>query len=224
MTDREQLELAARAAVELKNRQYAADPLLWCMEQVQTQDEATQQLLRFPVDKVYLEDLFHVLQTKQMVAIPKSRRMFVSWAISMYFLHKIRFFPHWNVYWQSLTEEKAAYIVDQRCRLVEDHIDPLFQKPYKAIRTKTGSVGKLTFLESQSYMLAIPQGDDQIRSLTPSALVMDECDFQPEAHKALKAALSTVEKKSQIILVSTSDGPGLPLANICKDIGFLRFQ
>ena len=41
---------------------------------------------------------------------------------------------------------------------------------------------------------------------------------------ALTAAMATVEKSAKIILVSTSDGPGQPLADICKEVGLVRFE
>lgn len=221
MDDRD-LVLAARAAIEIKNREYADDPYAWARERVKTQDEATQRLEMFP-DWDYIKDLYECLNEEQMVVIPKSRRMFVSWAVSIYFLHRIRYHPHNAVYWQSLTEERAAYIVDQRCALVENNLEGLWRKKYKPIKTKSGLIGKIVYEETGSYMLAIPQGDDQIRSLTPSALVCDEMDFQPEAQAALKAALSTVEKNMTMVLVTTSNGPNHPVADICKGVGFTRF-
>ncbi len=220
---RERLEIAARAAVELKSRQYADDPWLWATEQVKTKDEATQKLLPFP-DKEYVKDMFHCLNTESMIAIPKSRRMFASWGVSTWLLHRIRFHPYVAAYWQSLQESRAAFVVDQRMKFVEDNLPVIYRKEYTAIKTKSGLVGKLEFKDTGSSVFAIPQGDDQIRSYTPSILVMDECDFQPESYSALKGALATVEKNAKIILISTSDGPGKPLSDICREVGLVRFQ
>jgi len=220
--DRNALERAALAALELKNRVYRDNPYLWAVERVRTKDEASQAKLPFP-DKPYIQDLFHALDTEQKIAVPKSRRMFASWGVATWVLHRIRYHSYSSVYWQSLQEAKSAFVVDERIKFIEDNLDPMYQKKYVSTKTKTGLVGKLAFPDTESYVLAIAQGGDQIRSFTPSVLVIDECEFQPESHDALKAALATVEKESKIILVSTSDGPGKPLATICKDIGFLRF-
>jgi len=220
---RDELERAARAALELKNRIYLNDPYLWACEQVYTKDEATQTKLNFP-DKPYIKDLFHALDTEQKILVPKSRRMFASWGVSTWVLHQVRFRQYVAAYWQSLQEAKAAYVVDERIKFIEDNLEPLHRRRYEAIKTKSGLVGKLTYPEMDSYVLAIAQGGDQIRSFTPSILVIDECDFQPEAHDALKAALATVEKNSKIILVSTSDGPGKPLGEICTANNLIRFE
>ena len=159
-----------------------------------------------------------------MLAIPKSRRMFATWLVSLWCLYKARYSACHAIYWQSETETKAAFVVDQRCKYVEDNIAPLFRREYEAIKTKSGMVGKLAFKKTGSYILAIPQGDSQIRSYTPSILVGDEIEFQPEAHLALKAALATVEKSAQIILLSSSNGPSGVLAGICDEVGFTRFK
>lgn len=222
--DREELERAALAAIELKNRQFKEDFWTWCVEQVKTSDEATQKTLPFPVEREYLLDLAWLLQHENKIAIIKSRRMFVSWMLALYSMWRARFFPHNAVFFQSETESKSAYIVDKRIKFVEQQIPPLFQKPYDELRTKSGLVGRVTYRETGSYVWAIAQGDSQIRSYTPSVLIMDECEFHAEGAQALAAALATVEKSAQIILISTSNGPGKPLAGICKDVGFTKYD
>jgi DNA-binding MurR/RpiR family transcriptional regulator len=69
----------------------------------------------------------------------------------------------------------------------------------------------------------VPQGDAVLRTYTPTILVMDECDFQPEAHAALAAALPFAEKNAKIILITTSAGPQGVVAEIAKTIGFESF-
>lgn len=222
--DREALEYAALAAIELKNREYKESFWKWCVEQVKTSDEATQKELPFPSERGYLKDLAELLQNEQKIAIIKSRRMFVSWMLALYSQWRTRFYPHNAVFFQSETESKSAYIVDKRIKFVEEQISPLFRKAYDELRTKSGLVGRITYRETGSYVWAIAQGDSQIRSYTPSVLIMDECEFHAEGAQALAAALATVEKSAQIILISTSNGPGKPLANICKEVGFTRYK
>lgn len=222
--DRETLERAALAAIEMKNREYKDDFWKWCVEQVKTSDEATQKLLPFPSERTYLQDLAWMLQHEQKIAIIKSRRMFVSWMLALYSQWRARYFPHNAVFFQSETESKSAYIIDKRIKFVEENIHPLFRKAYDELRTKSGLVGRITYRETGSYVWAIAQGDSQIRSYTPSVLIMDECEFHAEGAQALAAALATVEKSAQIILISTSNGPGKPLANICKEVGFSRYE
>lgn len=220
-TTEELLEEQLSYQAEVLNRLYSKDPWQWAVDCVHTQDEATQKLTPFPADKLYVRDLFCALDEEQRLVIPKSRRMFVSWAVATWVLHRIRFYPFNAVYWQSLDETKAAYVVDSRIKFMEDNLDPMFRRKYQAVKTKTGQVGKLIF--DSSFVLAIPQGDDKIRSFTPSILVCDEIEHQPEGPDAVKAALSTVEKDAKIILIGTSDGPGKPIAKICEGVGFYNY-
>lgn len=219
---RDDLVAAALAAVEVQNRVYSNSFSRWLFEQVKTQDEASQQLLRFP-DKEYLKDLARALETEQMVVIPKSRRVMASWILAAYAHWKVRFHKHTAVFFQSLTESKAAYIVDQRIKLIEDSLEPIFKREYEGLKTKTGLVGKLTFKDTGSFVQAIPQGDDVIRSYTPSLLICDEIDFMPEGHLAVNAAMSTVEKASQIVLITTSNGPSGVVGKICKTANFQKW-
>jgi len=221
---RDDLEFATLAQVELLNREYAEDFYLWCVDLVRTSDEATQQLLAFPSDKAYLKDLAYILQHEPRVAIPKSRRMFVSWLVSLYCQWKARFHPHNAIFFQSDTESKSAYITDKRIKFVEDNLDPLFRKDYEVLKTKSGLVGRITYKSTGSYVWAIASGDSQIRSYTPSVLVMDEIEFHGEGAASMAAALATIEKKAQIIVISTSNGPGKPLAQICAGAGFNRWK
>lgn len=223
MSNRIDLELAALAAVEIQNRKYAADPWLWATQCVYTQDEASQKLRRFPFDKVYLKDVFQVLEEKNMIVLPKSRRMFISWALAIWALWRIRYHPYNAIYWQSLQESKAAYVIDSRIKFVEDNLEPVWRRTYTPTKTKTGLVGKIEFDDTHSFALGIAQGADQIRSFTPSVLICDEIEHQPEGHAAVTAALSTIEKNAKIILIGTSDGPGKPIASLCRDVGFYSF-
>lgn len=222
-THRELVEHQALAAIELANRMYADNFYDWCVEKVKTSDEATQTMLPFP-DWAYIKDAAWVLQNESRLAIPKSRRMFVSWLVALYCQWRARYHPHNAIFFQSETEAKSAYIVDKRIKFVEDNMPPLWRKDYDMLRTKSGLVGRITYQETGSYIWAIAQGDSQIRSYTPSILVMDEVEFHDEGAQALNAALATIEKSAQIILISTSNGPGRPLSSICEGAGFTRWK
>jgi len=193
------------------------------MGELLTQDEATQTMLGWP-DKDLLHDLIWVFNHEKAVFIPKSRRMMVSWTMAAWAIYKARFFPHHAIFIQSETEEKAAFITDKRCAYLENNLrEPLLRRKYKPIRTHQGLIGRITYETTGSYVWAIPQGDDVIRSFTFSILIMDESEFQPEGQKALVSALPILEKGAQLIVASTSNGPQGILADVCRDIGFVKF-
>lgn len=205
------------------DRDYAQDPWLWLTEQVWTQDEASGKKLRWP-EKEYLKELVDALNRERLLAIPKSRRMMATWCVAAWCAHRARYQRHQAIFIQSESESKAAFVVDQRCKFIEDNLDaPELRRPYLPHRTSEGLVGKLDYIRTSSYLNAIAQGGEKIRTYTPSVLVMDEVDFQPEAHDALTAALPAIEKGAHLVLISTSNGPSGVLAQLCSEISFTRF-
>jgi hypothetical protein len=218
--------LAQLASQILKEKEvYPNDPWSWACEQVVTIDEASQQIRPWPQWE-YLHDIFDVLQEPEthIVGIPKSRRMFVSWALATWCVWRARYHEANAILWQSETEDKAALTTDKRMLWLEQHLKtPEFRQQPATIKTTKGMVAQLTY-PNGSWIRAVPQGGDVVRAYTPSVLVMDECDFQPQAQQAYTAALPFAEKNAKIILVSSSNGPGHPLANLCKSVGLRRWS
>lgn len=203
---------------------YAKDCWRWLREQVWTIDEASQVSARWP-DKDYLHDMVRVIDGEQMIAFPKSRRMMATWLLAAWAVHKARYFPNFAIFWQSLNEDRAAWAIDQRCKYIEDNIQPEpYRRSYASIKTSGGYVGKMTYRLTGSSIRAVPQGADALRSFTPSVLVMDESEQQPEAHAALTAAIPFVEKGAKLVLIGTSNGPLGVMAGIAKEIGFTSYS
>lgn len=219
------LEEAAVANLLLKERRYSRDPWLWLTEEVMTIDETTREILPWPAHKLYTKDLLTILQHERLVAIPKSRRMMVSWLVAAWVLWNIRFKPHCAVFWQADKEEHAAHVLDWRIKFMEDHlVTEALRKPYVTHRTEGGLVGKIEFLDTKSYCRAIPQGSRAVRSYTFSIMVMDESEFQQEASDAYAAAVPIAEKGAQLIIMSSSNGPNGILSKMCQEVGFTRFS
>ena len=226
LTPDEQRELYELQLTTLDAR-YRGDIHAWLEEQVWTIDEAGAEVLRFPTreEKPYIHELIDYVDEYPRPVIPKSRRVLVSWAVAAYGVHRIRYFEANAVYWQSLNVEKAAYIVGRRMAWIEDHLeDPELRRPFRAHRVSSGDIGRMEYLGTQSYAVGIPQGADAVRSFTGTILVMDEIDFQPEGREALTAALPMVEKAAKLILITSSAGPRGVVAEICREIGFVRFS
>ena len=227
--DRAALIEEIRIRRELKDREYAKDCKLWAYEQVQTLDEATQRVRPWPQDKPYLDELLDLYEDpgEPLIALPKSRRLMATYSVALWATWRARYHPHNAIFVQSDKEEKSAFFIDQRCKFIEDHlVDRWVNKPYRSIRTKDGMVGRMTYEGTGSYIVGVAQGADKIRSYTASALIMDECEFQAEAHAALTAAIALMEsaKDAKLILISTSNGPGGIMAGICKEAGFVKWS
>lgn len=212
---------------EIADREYAASCQLWAAEQVRTVDEATQTVRHWPQDKPYLAELFDLYEEEQLIALPKSRRLMVTWSVALWATWRARYYPYNAIYIQSDKEEKSAYFTDKRCKFLEDHlVDDWCRRPYDSIKTSKGMVGRITYPDTASYIVAVAQGADMIRSYTASAIIMDESEFQESAHAALTAMIALIEsnKNVKLILISTSNGPGGVLAGICREVGFVKWS
>lgn len=221
LTDEEQTELLVLLDAE-HDAQLARDPWAWACE-TRTKDEADGKIKPFPRDP-YLRDFFAVLAHRQLICVPKSRRMKVTWAVAAFCTHRARYNSTTAVFWQADNEDKAAFVVQERCAFLEDSLPAELRRPTHAIRTAKGMIGRLNWTDGRGgYIWGVPQGDSILRTYTPTILVMDEVDFQPEAHAALAAALPFVEKSAKLILITTSAGPSGVVAEIAKSMGFESF-
>jgi len=224
VTDLASLQKSALAAVTRHDDVYAKDPWRFFCEQVNTVDEATQQRLPWPQDKPRLQELCEVIQAENMVAVPKSRRMMVSWLIAAWSCWRARYHPNNLILIQSEVESKSAYILDARICYIEDNLrQSAYFRKYDSWKTKVGSVGKIKYQTTRSEIVAIPQGADTVRAFTFSALIMDECEFMQEGPQSYAAAMSQVEKGAKIIIVSTSNGPAGVIAGLARECGFTRW-
>jgi hypothetical protein len=216
--------MLAAALLEQIDRRYAKDLWAWCCDQVMTIDEASQMTRLWP-ERQYLKELLAAFQECRLLAIPKSRRMFVSWGLAAACAWSARYHAAHAIMWQSETENKAAFVVDKRCKWIEEHLrEPMLRRAFAEIKTSEGQVGRMTYDRTGSWILAVAQGPNVFRSYTPSIVVMDECEFQPQAELAVAAALPFAEKGAKLVLVSSSNGPIGPIASICREIGFVRFS
>lgn len=213
---------AAQVLLAAQEDEYRLDAWKWATEQVRTIDEASSSERSFP-DWEYLHDLFDALKTVKKLALPKSRRMFVSWAVSTFLLHRIRYWKNVAGFIQSETETKSAYLIDKRMKWIEDHLSPLYRRPYEATRGVGGMVTTMTYAGTGSYAKALAQGADAFRAYTPTFVFLDEIEFMERGHESFVAALPFAEKDCQIVLCSSSGGPHGVLADMARSAGFTRF-
>lgn len=222
LSEQQQLS-AAQQIIALRDAEYAKSAWVWASEQVMTKDEASAEVRPWPADKVYLHDLFDAMEASPKLAVAKSRRMFVSWAVATFLTHRIRYRKHYAGFVQSATEDKSAFIVDQRMKFIEDNLPQIYRREYTANKTVQGKVGTITYTRTGSYGKAIAQGGDAFRAYTPTFVFMDEIEFMERGHESFVSVLPFSEKNCQIILASSSNGPHGVLADMARSAGFVRF-
>lgn len=188
--------------------QFRSDPWLFMKHCVWTIDEVDQKnpIKRYPAHLMYLYFIVSVLKRYKKVAIPKSRRMTVSWTIIAFatwevIFHKGRFWP-----FLSKKEENAKELVS-RAEFIIKHIPPEMISPELLPKIKNDKMQSsppvLEFPEIYSKIQGFPQGGDQLRQYGCSGILEDECAFQEESEEAYTAAEPTIKGGGRMIKVSS---------------------
>lgn len=195
-------------------RRYREDPWAFLTECVYTLDQVDKEnpIKRYP-DKEYLRLFVRLWAKYPLLAVPKSRRMTMSWTLIGLFLwdtifHKGRFQA-----FVSKKEDDANELV-LRAKFILDNLDPQ-RIPRELIPTYSSKFCVLEFPEIQSKIQGFPQGADQLRQFTFSGIFGDECAFWEYAREFYSASFPTIEGGGRMSLVS-SPAPGF-FKNLCYD-------
>lgn len=193
---------------------YKNDPWKFLTECVFTRDAVDQlnPVKMFP-DYDYLKYFTYIWLNKKRIAVPKSRRMTMSWTCIALTLWDCIFHPGREWAFASKKEDDAAELV-ARAQFIFRKIPP--DKIPKALLPTimggkmTKSPPRLEFdfgNENTSYIYGSAMGADQLRQFTFSGIFGDECAFWPEAEEFYTGAKPTTDGGGRMVLVS-SRSPG----------------
>lgn len=195
-------------------KRYRDNPWDFITECVFTLNEVNKDapIQNFP-NKEYLKLYTKLWQKYPLMAIPKTRRMTMSWmTISLYvwetIFHRGRFTA-----FVSKKEEDADFLV-KRAKFIVDHIDRT-KFPEELIPKYTDKYCHLEFPELNSKIQGFPQGADQLRQFTFSGIFGDESAFWENAEKFYGASFPTIDGGGKMTLVS-SPAPGF-FKKLCFD-------
>lgn len=233
-SDPQMLTAAARLELATRERElrYRTDPWAFVAECVQTLDQITGETKPVPpkAHLEYLTTLWAMTVDEEgtvhyppvpgeplacpLLAVPKSRRMMVSWlfvALNYWLARtrpgaKIAFFARKS----GEKESEGSNELVWRAHFIHRHLPILLQK-----RPVDYVTGRLLFLDTQSEIVALPQGADQARQLTFTSALADEMAFWEQALETWVALKPTTEGGGRITVVSSA-GPGTFEA-ICFD-------
>lgn len=188
---------------------YREDPLAFLTECVFTLDQVDQvnPVKIFPAHKEYIQLYVKLWQKFRFIAVPKSRRMTMSWtniALDLWdtMFHKGRYYA-----FVSKKEGDAEELIS-KAEFIYDHIPenriPKDLLPKKKVRSKPPV---LEFPELYSKIQGFPQGADQLRQFTFSGILGDECAFWEQAQKFYAASKPTLDGGGRMCLIS-SRAPG----------------
>ena len=207
LTDRKELLRKARAKKALERRDkmkaWSADPWQFIKDCCWTIDEADEgKIKRFP-DKEYLRIVCEVWQRENLLAIPKSRRMLLTWVMLALHLWAALFRPRSAIFIQSKKEGDSAYLIGpERLLFMYRHLPEGYKWP--KITTIKGAPPLIRF-DNGSQIFGIGQGPDQLRQYTASYIMADECAFWEQARQTYGALKPTLQGGGKIVLISSAN-------------------
>ena len=178
---------------------------------VTTKDEhdALNPVKRFPWVPHH-KAFFEEIQAGEIVFVPKSRQLKVTWLMCIYCLWMAKKYLHRLIYVQSKKAEDAEMLVfsggksknwdTARISFIESHL-PEWLRDHPE---PSSSPSRLVY-GNGSIIQAIPQGGDMIRSKVPSLVFSDEAAFQPEFSDAYTAMLPICKQGGQLVAVSSAN-------------------
>lgn len=172
---------------------------------VRTKDQVdvSRPIKYFPVHLDYLRLYVRVWQKERLLAIPKSRRMKLSWTtIALYTWDTLFHIGRHNAF-VSKKEDDSDELV-KRAHFICENLD--YERIPKELLPKWKyTQNSLVLPEIDSQIQGFPSGADQMRQYTLSGIFLDECGFWPEAEKAFSAAYPTAEGGGRITAVSSAN-------------------
>lgn len=178
------------------------DPLVFLQHCVYTFDNADQKtpIKKFPIYP-YTELIVRLFQTSDKFLIDKSRRMTISWIAMALHGHYAMSQTERLVGIFSKKQEDADELVG-RVKFIDEHIpEEIWPKELRPKANKKQN--KLTYEETNSVLMAFPQGPDQARQHGFSRIFFDEYAFWPEGEETYGATLPTLQGGGKMMLVST---------------------
>lgn len=215
-----------RALRQQNEARYAVDPWAFLDEAVWTLDQRGQGggVRRYPGSRLedgkrktcpcggcgnYLEHMVHVWHTlppPKRLAIPKSRRLIVSWTMVALHYWLARYHPASFIGFasrkQGQTEDEGSAELVKRAKFIHDHL-PLDVAP----RPVKYGFARLAFTDNDSTIVGIAQGADQARQYTFTAYLADEFAFWERAGETYAALLPTLEGGGRFTAISSAN-PG----------------
>lgn len=184
-------------------RIYRDDPWAFacdCVFTLDPQDHETP-IKKFPKDKEYLKFFFYLWLKEKLLCVPKSRRMFMSWAcVTLYTWDTLFHTGRFNAF-VSKKELDADNLID-RSKFIIDHI-PQDILPQEALPKHRRTFTHLEFPETFSQIRAFPSGADQLRMHGFSGVLNDEMAFQPDAAEMYSSTFPTIENGGRFTAISS---------------------
>lgn len=174
---------------------------------VRTKDETDfhNPIKPFPVEKEYLKLYTKIWLMEKKVAVPKSRRLLMTWVNIALYLWDTMFHMGRNNAFVSKKEDDSNELIE-KLRFILDNLDQALL-PKELIPKYEITFNRIRFREIESQIRGFPQGPDQLRQFTFSGIFFDEAAFLDDAENTYAAAIPTLEGGGRCTMVSSA-APG----------------
>jgi phage FluMu gp28-like protein len=181
------------------------DGVIYTLDQV----DLSNPIKRFPANP-WLETITREWEANKLLAVPKSRRMMLTWLMIYLHLWIAMWHPGAAVFLVSESERKSADMIEKADFIFRHIPDNVMLKP--KIKRKQCLI---EFPGLDSYIMGIPEGENQLRQYTATALMFDEWAFWERPLESLAAAKPSITGGGKLTIVST---PGHDaFYNLCFD-------
>ena len=180
-----------------------------------TKDESDKKnpIKRFPYELDYIKLYMRVWVRENRIAVPKSRRMKMTWTNVVLHLWDAWFHVGRHEGIVSKKEEDANFLIQDRFKFIVENLDKKI--PRHLLPRHESKWCHLTFPEIHSKIQGFPQGEGQMRQFTLSNIMADEIAFWEQAEGSYSASLPTLEGGGRFTAVS-SPAPGF-FKRLCLD-------
>lgn len=192
----------------VRYRQFRDDPWLFLKHCVYTHDEVDTEnpIKPYPSHLKYLFFVVQMFQLFKKLALPKSRRLTISWTVIALIVWDVIFHKGRSWAMTSKKEGDAGELVS-RAEFIINHI-PEDMIPKELIpKMKNGKMTEkpptIEFDEINSRIEGFPSGADQLRQRGFSGIFEDETAYQKNAEKTYAAAEPTIRGGGRFIKVSS---------------------
>lgn len=169
------------------------DGVIWTLDQVDMQNPVK----KFPANS-WLEKVTREWEANKLLIIPKSRRMMISWLMIYLHLWLAMWHPGVAAFFVSESERKSADLIEKADFIFRHIPENVMLKP--KVRRKQCLI---EFPGLDSYIMGIPEGENQLRQYTATALYFDEYSFWENPQATLAAAKPCTQGGGRLTIVST---------------------
>lgn len=155
----------------------------------------------FPIHLDYIKIYCALWTRERLIAVPKSRRMIMTWTNVCLYLWDTMFNNGRAQAFVSKKEDDSDELV-RRCVFVLQNLDHSII-PKEIVPAHEYKYAKLSFPHINSYIQGFAQGADQLRQFTFSGIFADEIAFWSDAQKMYSGSMPTVEGGGKFTAISS---------------------